>query len=60
MGDRPDPDKLMEGLTDAALDRAKAFYDLHASIPGALAAAGCAARISSAAGNGARTGWISV
>ncbi|MFC3529255.1 ATP-dependent RecD-like DNA helicase [Paracoccus mangrovi] len=40
MGDRPDPDKLMEGLTDAALDRAKAFYDLHASIPGALAAAG--------------------
>ncbi|MFV0300381.1 MAG: ATP-dependent RecD-like DNA helicase [Paracoccus sp. (in: a-proteobacteria)] len=30
----------VEGLTDAALDRAKAFYDQHASIPGALAAAG--------------------
>ncbi|MFD1882635.1 ATP-dependent DNA helicase [Paracoccus pacificus] len=35
-GDRP----TVEGLTDAALDRAKAFYDQHASIPGALAAAG--------------------
>lgn len=35
-GDRP----VIEDLTDAALDRAKAFYDLHASIPGALAAAG--------------------
>ncbi|WBU63205.1 ATP-dependent DNA helicase [Paracoccus aerodenitrificans] len=35
-GDRP----AIEGLTDAALDRAKAFYDQHASIPGALAAAG--------------------
>lgn len=35
-GDRPNiPD-----LTDEALDRAKAFYDQHASIPGALAAAG--------------------
>ena len=31
---------VIEGLTDAALDRARAFYDLHASIPGALAAAG--------------------
>ena len=40
LGDRPAVDGLMEGLTDAALDRAKAFYDLHASIPGALAAAG--------------------
>lgn len=30
----------VEGLTDAALDRAKAFYDQNASIPGALAAAG--------------------
>ena len=30
----------VEGLTDEALDRAKAFYDQHASIPGALAAAG--------------------
>ena len=35
-GDRP----RIEALTDAALDRAKAFYDQHASIPGALAAAG--------------------
>ena len=35
-GDRPE----LEGLTDAALDRAKAFYDSVKSIPGALAAAG--------------------
>lgn len=35
-GDRPD----IEGLTDEALDRAHAFYQLHKSIPGALAAAG--------------------
>jgi exodeoxyribonuclease-5 len=35
-GDRP----AVEGLTDTALDRAKAFHDQHASIPGALAAAG--------------------
>ena len=35
-GERP----RIEGLTDEALDRAKAFYDQHASIPGALAAAG--------------------
>lgn len=35
-GDRP----VVEGLTDLALDRAKAFYDQVASIPGALAAAG--------------------
>lgn len=35
-GDRPDT----EVLTDTALDRAKAFYDQHASIPAALAAAG--------------------
>ncbi|MBP8931665.1 MAG: AAA family ATPase, partial [Paracoccus sp.] len=40
LGDRPAVDGLMEGLTEAALDRAKAFYDQHASIPGALAAAG--------------------
>jgi len=33
---RPD----IEGLTDEALDRAMAFYQLHKSIPGALAAAG--------------------
>ncbi|MDH2326421.1 AAA family ATPase [Cereibacter sp. SYSU M97828] len=30
----------VEGMTDAALDRAKAFYDSVPSIPGALAAAG--------------------
>ncbi|SDD23187.1 exodeoxyribonuclease-5 [Paracoccus isoporae] len=35
-GERP----VIEGLTDQALDRARAFYDQHASIPGALAAAG--------------------
>ena len=35
-GDRP----TIEGMTDAALDRAFAFYQQHASIPGALAAAG--------------------
>ena len=35
-GERPE----IEGLTDVALDRALAFYQLHKSIPGALAAAG--------------------
>ncbi len=30
----------IEGLTDAALDRAFSFYQIHKSIPGALAAAG--------------------
>jgi exodeoxyribonuclease-5 len=35
-GERPS----VEGLADAALDRAKLFYDAHKSIPGALAAAG--------------------
>ncbi|MFZ1726221.1 MAG: AAA family ATPase [Albidovulum sp.] len=35
-GDRP----TVEGLTDIALDRAKAFYEQVKSIPGALAAAG--------------------
>ncbi|MFV0335292.1 MAG: ATP-dependent RecD-like DNA helicase [Tropicimonas sp.] len=35
-GERPE----VEGLTDAALDRAHAFYQSHKSIPGALAAAG--------------------
>lgn len=35
-GDRP----TVEGLSDLALDRAKAFYDQVKSIPGALAAAG--------------------
>ncbi|MCV2870132.1 AAA family ATPase [Defluviimonas sp. WL0002] len=35
-GERPE----IEGLTDTALDRAKAFYDQVKSIPGALAAAG--------------------
>jgi len=35
-GDRPE----IEGLTDAALDRALAFYRTNNSVPGALAAAG--------------------
>jgi hypothetical protein len=35
-GDRP----KVEGMTDVALDRALAFYQQHASIPGALATAG--------------------
>ncbi|SMP29222.1 ATP-dependent DNA helicase [Shimia sagamensis] len=35
-GEKPE----IEGLTDEALDRAHAFYQLHKSIPGALAAAG--------------------
>ncbi|MFV0490660.1 MAG: ATP-dependent RecD-like DNA helicase [Pseudorhodobacter sp.] len=35
-GERPE----LEGLTEQALDRARAFYDQVASIPGALAAAG--------------------
>ncbi|MFC2969759.1 ATP-dependent DNA helicase [Acidimangrovimonas pyrenivorans] len=35
-GDRPE----IEGLTELALDRAKAFYETVKSIPGALAAAG--------------------
>ena len=35
-GERP----TIEGMSDAALHRAKAFYDQQASIPGALAAAG--------------------
>ena len=35
-GERP----VVETMTPEALDRAKAFYDQHASIPGALAAAG--------------------
>ncbi|RWR04216.1 ATP-dependent DNA helicase [Paenirhodobacter populi] len=40
-GDRPKPDLLGDmGLTEEVLDRAKAFYDLHKSIPGALASAG--------------------
>ncbi len=40
-GERPKPDLLGDmGLTDDVLDRAKAFYDLHKSIPGALASAG--------------------
>ena len=37
-GNAPRP--AVEGLTELALDRAKAFYDNVASIPGALAAAG--------------------
>ncbi|MTH79526.1 ATP-dependent DNA helicase [Paracoccus aestuariivivens] len=39
-GERPQVEGVIDGLTDAALDRAKAFYEQHASIPGALAAAG--------------------
>lgn len=35
-GDKPE----IEGLTDAALDRAATFYETNKSIPGALAAAG--------------------
>ncbi|MDO5658551.1 MAG: AAA family ATPase [Paracoccus sp. (in: a-proteobacteria)] len=35
-GDRP----VIDGLSDTALDRALLFYQAHASIPGALAAAG--------------------
>ncbi|MFC0201547.1 ATP-dependent DNA helicase [Paracoccus rhizosphaerae] len=35
-GDRP----TIEGLNEAAMDKAKAFFDLHTSIPGALATAG--------------------
>ena len=35
-GERPE----IEGLSDEALDRAAAFYKLHKSVPGALAAAG--------------------
>ncbi|MDR9485066.1 MAG: AAA family ATPase [Sediminimonas sp.] len=35
-GERP----VIEGLTDLALDRALAFYNVHKSVPGALAAAG--------------------
>ena len=34
------PRPSVEGLAEPALDRAKAFYDEHKSIPGALAAAG--------------------
>ncbi len=37
-GDGPKPE--IEGLTEAALDRAYTFYQQHSSIPGALAAAG--------------------
>ncbi len=35
-GEKP----VIEGLTEAALDRAAAFYAIHKSVPGALAAAG--------------------
>lgn len=35
-GDRPE----IENLADTALDRAEAFYNIHKSIPGSLAAAG--------------------
>ncbi|SOC18695.1 exodeoxyribonuclease-5 [Rhodobacter sp. JA431] len=40
-GDRPDLEQLrIDGLSELALDRAKAFYETNASVPGALAAAG--------------------
>jgi len=40
-GERPNLELLrIDGLTDLALDRAKAFYDQNKSVPGALAAAG--------------------
>jgi len=40
-GSRPDITQLqIPGLTEEALDRAKAFYDLQKSVPGALASAG--------------------
>ena len=40
-GDRPDPDVLqLEGVTDIALDRAFASYQINTSVPAALAAAG--------------------
>ena len=40
-GERPNLELLrIDGLTDLSLDRAKAFYELNKSIPGALAAAG--------------------
>jgi len=40
-GERPNLELLrIDGLTDAALDRARAFYELNKSIPGALASAG--------------------
>ena len=42
-GDRPKLDLLrIDGLSDEALDRAKAFYDLHKSVPGALGGGGAA------------------
>ena len=34
------PRPVVEGMSDVALDRARAFYDAVASVPGALAAAG--------------------
>ena len=48
-GERP----KVEGLSEAALDRAMAFFRQHPSVPGALASAGCAGRTSSRAGSGA-------
>ncbi|MBK5926888.1 AAA family ATPase [Rhodobaculum claviforme] len=39
-GARPATDALPDGMTDAQLDRAQAFYATMPSIPGALAAAG--------------------
>ncbi|WP_417806712.1 ATP-dependent DNA helicase [Thioclava sp.] len=40
-GTRPDISQLsIQGLTEESLERARAFYEMHKSIPGALAAAG--------------------
>lgn len=54
-GDQPE----IEGLTEEALERAKAFYEKNKSIPGALAAAGLRAQILSQAGNAGTSHWIS-
>jgi exodeoxyribonuclease-5 len=55
-GERPE----IEGLTDAALDRARAVYETTKSVPAALAAPpGCAGRTSSPAGSGGTARWIS-
>ena len=50
-GERP----VVEGLTEALLDRAKLVYDATTSVPAALASAGVRARISSPAGSAAKT-----
>jgi exodeoxyribonuclease-5 len=49
----------IEGLTEAALDRAEAFYKKQPRSPVPWRRRGCAGRISSPAGSGARIRWIS-